>query len=195
MHYASFTDLSWSPDGQTLVMSSTDGYCSVIVFDYCELGTPYSYSSQPSLLLSSSSLPHAAQTHASKKVEVSPRPTNASAYPYAGTAAVPVPSSAGLMPSPSSSASGAATGAAPPATVASNLAASGLAAPATKASASAAAGGATTASAGTGAGAGGLGLALPESASGATVRAGEDLDSDGQPKKKRRIAPTQVAIP
>ncbi len=32
MHYASFTDLSWSPDGQTLMMSSTDGYCSVVVF-------------------------------------------------------------------------------------------------------------------------------------------------------------------
>lgn len=49
MHYASFTDLSWSPDGQTLMMSSTDGYCSVVVFDYAELGTPYAFASQPSL--------------------------------------------------------------------------------------------------------------------------------------------------
>ncbi|PWN87604.1 WD40 repeat-like protein [Acaromyces ingoldii] len=49
MHYASFTDLTWSPDGQTLMMCSTDGYCSVVVFDYGELGVPYQYASQPSL--------------------------------------------------------------------------------------------------------------------------------------------------
>lgn len=49
MHYASFTDLSWSADGQTLIMSSSDGYCSVAVFDYGELGTPYTYAQQPSL--------------------------------------------------------------------------------------------------------------------------------------------------
>lgn len=49
MHYASFTDLTWSPDGQTLMMCSTDGYCSIVVFDYGELGQPYAYQSQPSL--------------------------------------------------------------------------------------------------------------------------------------------------
>lgn len=49
MHYASFTDLTWSPDGQTLMMCSTDGYCSSVVFDYGELGTPYNYQMQPSL--------------------------------------------------------------------------------------------------------------------------------------------------
>ena len=49
MHYASFTDLTWSPDGQTLMMSSTDGYCSVVVFDYAELGVPYAFSAQPAL--------------------------------------------------------------------------------------------------------------------------------------------------
>ena len=49
MHYASFTDLTWSPDGQTLMMCSTDGYCSIVVFDYGELGQPYNYASQPSL--------------------------------------------------------------------------------------------------------------------------------------------------
>jgi chromatin assembly factor 1 subunit B len=53
MHYASFTDLTWSSDGQTLMMCSTDGYCSVVVFDYEELGTPYHYHSQPSLQVSS----------------------------------------------------------------------------------------------------------------------------------------------
>lgn len=49
LHYASFTDFAWSPDGQSLVMSSSDGYCSVAVFDYHELGRPYLYSKQPSL--------------------------------------------------------------------------------------------------------------------------------------------------
>ena len=49
MHYASFTDLTWSSDGQTLMMCSTDGYCSVVVFDYGELGVPYQYQNQPSL--------------------------------------------------------------------------------------------------------------------------------------------------
>ncbi|WFD29797.1 Chromatin assembly factor 1 subunit [Malassezia sp. CBS 17886] len=49
LHYASFTDLSWSPDGQSLVMSSSDGYCSIAVFDYQELGRPLSHDEQPSL--------------------------------------------------------------------------------------------------------------------------------------------------
>ncbi|KAL7418057.1 WD40-repeat-containing domain protein [Mrakia frigida] len=39
LHYAGFTDLAWSPDGQTLILSSIDGYCSVVVFDPSELGT------------------------------------------------------------------------------------------------------------------------------------------------------------
>lgn len=50
MHYAAFTDLTWSADGQTLMMSSSDGYCSVAVFDHGELGTPWTYTQQPALL-------------------------------------------------------------------------------------------------------------------------------------------------
>ncbi|XP_026733200.1 chromatin assembly factor 1 subunit B [Trichoplusia ni] len=38
IHYTRLTDLSWSPDGQQLVASSTDGYCSVISFAPGELG-------------------------------------------------------------------------------------------------------------------------------------------------------------
>ncbi|XP_063618248.1 chromatin assembly factor 1 subunit B [Cydia splendana] len=38
IHYTRLTDLSWSPDGRTLVASSTDGYCSVISFADGELG-------------------------------------------------------------------------------------------------------------------------------------------------------------
>ncbi|KAL0579910.1 Chromatin assembly factor 1 subunit [Marasmius crinis-equi] len=33
LHYDEFTDATWSPDGQTLMLSSRDGYCTLIVFD------------------------------------------------------------------------------------------------------------------------------------------------------------------
>ncbi|KAK8850564.1 hypothetical protein IAR55_004482 [Kwoniella newhampshirensis] len=39
LHYAGFTDVAWSPDGQSLMLSSSDGYCSIVVFDIAELGT------------------------------------------------------------------------------------------------------------------------------------------------------------
>ncbi|GAA5997435.1 hypothetical protein JCM5350_005654 [Sporobolomyces pararoseus] len=42
LHYAPFTDLTWSPDGQSLILSSQDGYCSIVAFSPGELGTPYS---------------------------------------------------------------------------------------------------------------------------------------------------------
>ncbi|SCZ88209.1 BZ3500_MvSof-1268-A1-R1_Chr10-2g02880 [Microbotryum saponariae] len=41
LHYAPFTDLAWSPDGQTLVLSAEDGYCTVVAFDEHELGIPH----------------------------------------------------------------------------------------------------------------------------------------------------------
>ncbi|KIM41315.1 hypothetical protein M413DRAFT_445345 [Hebeloma cylindrosporum] len=33
LHYDEFTDLTWSPDGQCLILSSRDGYCTLVVFD------------------------------------------------------------------------------------------------------------------------------------------------------------------
>ncbi|EXJ95936.1 chromatin assembly factor 1 subunit B [Capronia coronata CBS 617.96] len=41
LHYAAFTDLTWSNDGLTLLMSSTDGYCSTLAFQPGELGQVY----------------------------------------------------------------------------------------------------------------------------------------------------------
>ncbi|KAG6461260.1 hypothetical protein O3G_MSEX012514 [Manduca sexta] len=38
IHYTRLTDLTWSPDGCTLVASSTDGFCSIITFGKGELG-------------------------------------------------------------------------------------------------------------------------------------------------------------
>ncbi|KAG2178221.1 hypothetical protein INT43_003474 [Umbelopsis isabellina] len=41
VHYASITDISWSSDGNVLMLTSNDGYCSVAVYDKDELGLPY----------------------------------------------------------------------------------------------------------------------------------------------------------
>ncbi|XP_012286497.1 chromatin assembly factor 1 subunit B [Orussus abietinus] len=38
IHYTRLTDLAWSSDGKMLVVSSTDGYCSIINFHEGELG-------------------------------------------------------------------------------------------------------------------------------------------------------------
>lgn len=41
IHYTRLTDLAWSNDGHTLVVSSTDGYCSIVQFPEGELGQLY----------------------------------------------------------------------------------------------------------------------------------------------------------
>lgn len=41
IHYTRLTDLAWSNDGHTLVVSSTDGYCSIVQFPKGELGHVY----------------------------------------------------------------------------------------------------------------------------------------------------------
>ncbi|XP_015590249.1 chromatin assembly factor 1 subunit B [Cephus cinctus] len=41
IHYTRLTDVSWSSDGQILVISSTDGYCSIVHFRNDELGKAY----------------------------------------------------------------------------------------------------------------------------------------------------------
>ncbi|GHJ88886.1 hypothetical protein NliqN6_5288 [Naganishia liquefaciens] len=38
LHYSAFTDVAWSPAGDSLVLTSSDGYCSIVVFDAAELG-------------------------------------------------------------------------------------------------------------------------------------------------------------
>jgi len=40
-HFNNLNDISWSADGRFLMVTSDDGYCSFIVFDRNELGTPY----------------------------------------------------------------------------------------------------------------------------------------------------------
>lgn len=41
IHYTRLTDLAWSSDGRILIVSSTDGFCTLITFSANELGTIY----------------------------------------------------------------------------------------------------------------------------------------------------------
>ncbi|KAG0348946.1 hypothetical protein BG004_003429 [Podila humilis] len=41
LHYATFTDMTWSSDGCNLILTSSDGFCSIISFDEGELGVVY----------------------------------------------------------------------------------------------------------------------------------------------------------
>lgn len=41
IHYARLTDLTWSSDGTILIVSSVDGFCTLITFDEGELGAIY----------------------------------------------------------------------------------------------------------------------------------------------------------
>ncbi|KXN84424.1 hypothetical protein AN958_12634 [Leucoagaricus sp. SymC.cos] len=50
LHYDEFTDMTWSPDGQTLLLSSRDGYCTIIIFDEI---LPASHTQQHALQLQS----------------------------------------------------------------------------------------------------------------------------------------------
>lgn len=64
LHYSTFTDLTWSPDGNNLLMASTDGFCSVIIFENGELGTPYTEPIRPPVIASQSPTKTAAKTAA-----------------------------------------------------------------------------------------------------------------------------------
>lgn len=41
IHYTRLSDIAWSSDGRILVVSSTDGYCSLVSFTEEEIGIPY----------------------------------------------------------------------------------------------------------------------------------------------------------
>lgn len=41
IHYSNLSDLSWSPDGRILIVSSIDGFSTFVVFDENELGFKY----------------------------------------------------------------------------------------------------------------------------------------------------------
>lgn len=55
LHYDSFTDMAWSHDGHVLMLVSSDGYCTVVVFDE---NMPLYHTQQRDLQLKSVALAH-----------------------------------------------------------------------------------------------------------------------------------------
>ncbi|XP_051161222.1 chromatin assembly factor 1 subunit B [Leptopilina boulardi] len=50
IHFTRLTDVAWSSDGKILMVSSTDGYCSIILFQDDELGKIYEMKTQPPMV-------------------------------------------------------------------------------------------------------------------------------------------------
>lgn len=110
LHYSSFTDMAWcvdhflipcvgidwsyrAPDGQSLMLASSDGYCSLVVFDDV---LPLYHTQQHNLQLHSIAVSHShPHPHASRT------PVRPSASPAISTAPLPGPgprsSSAGVL--------------------------------------------------------------------------------------------------
>lgn len=183
MHYASFTDLTWSSDGQTLIMSSSDGYCSVAVFDYGELGQPYTYSAQPSLQ----------HTHQQQQQQVGgSTSSNAPSTPGVNTLSVKKKSATGGTATATKQ--GAATAAllsSPPSNSGYNLTASSLArVPSSSSTSMPSAASASSSPVRK------VDVAGGEVSNEAVSGGGEDVkDGQEQPKKKRRIQPTLHPAP
>ncbi|KAJ5649456.1 Chromatin assembly factor 1 subunit B [Penicillium longicatenatum] len=68
LHFATFTDLTWSDDGLTLLMSSSDGFCSTLSFAPGELGQVYTG-------LAASALSALSGTSSTPSNHVTPLPT------------------------------------------------------------------------------------------------------------------------
>ncbi|KAK6197393.1 WD40-repeat-containing domain protein [Scheffersomyces amazonensis] len=47
MHYSYITDVAWDPTGETIIVSSTDGFCSIVSFDKGAFGDPYVAQPEP----------------------------------------------------------------------------------------------------------------------------------------------------
>ncbi|KAF5392798.1 hypothetical protein D9757_000928 [Collybiopsis confluens] len=106
LHYDEFTDASWSPDGQTLILSSRDGYCTLVIFD--EIFPAY-HTQQQSLQLQSIAHQHSVpitQTSTagsgsihSHAPSVSSRAGTPSATPVFGNVGLPSPAPVSKRPS------------------------------------------------------------------------------------------------
>ncbi|KAH8623759.1 hypothetical protein IG631_21464 [Alternaria alternata] len=105
LHFATFTDITWSNDGSMLLMTSSDGFCSSVTFAPGELGEKYTgplaVHSRPQ------QTPAAINTtggHASNNSTPTPTPTTGSMSATATATAPPMQRqpSAGFPASPSS---------------------------------------------------------------------------------------------
>ncbi|KAI0151565.1 WD40 repeat-like protein [Xylariaceae sp. FL1272] len=77
LHLATFTDLTWSSDGSTLLISSSDGFCSTLSFTPGELGQEY----KGDLVGAKTSLPLPATGTTSNQATPVPTPTSVFAPP------------------------------------------------------------------------------------------------------------------
>ena len=57
IHFDSLTDLAWSKDGQHLIATSKDGYCTMLEFAPGELGEPLEHECLPPVVAKVCSLP------------------------------------------------------------------------------------------------------------------------------------------
>lgn len=64
IHYTRLTDVSWSSDGRIVIVSSTDGFCSLITFEKGELGEEYE---NAQAILDANVMPDQGTTKKSKK--------------------------------------------------------------------------------------------------------------------------------
>ncbi|OCL09232.1 WD40 repeat-like protein [Glonium stellatum] len=97
LHFATFTDLTWSNDGLTLLMTSSDGFCSCLTFASGELGQIYH--GAPAVQTAAKHHPSAINTAASS-TQSTPTPTpTSSSMPASAMSKQP---SAGFPASPSS---------------------------------------------------------------------------------------------
>ncbi|KAK5130305.1 hypothetical protein LTR08_002229 [Meristemomyces frigidus] len=85
LHYATFTDLTWSSDGQTLIMTSSDGFCSALTFAPGELGSVYQQ------------LVPAASRHTPTPISVT-KANSAASTPQATPTAASAPNTAPIIP-------------------------------------------------------------------------------------------------
>ncbi|BFZ18326.1 hypothetical protein BsWGS_21365 [Bradybaena similaris] len=75
IHYHQISDLSWSGDGKTLIISSTDGYCTIVTFEDNELGVPY----KECIDINRTNLLSTAKTRSNEDTDSSKSPESASA--------------------------------------------------------------------------------------------------------------------
>ncbi|KAG5999742.1 hypothetical protein E4U21_006372 [Claviceps maximensis] len=87
LHCATFTDLAWSSDGLTLIISSSDGFCSSLSFAHGELGEVYKGEIAPTKAVSTA---NAATLVTATSTQNTPTPTPTASF------APPSPFSNGL---------------------------------------------------------------------------------------------------
>ncbi|KAI9069038.1 WD40 repeat-like protein [Trametes sanguinea] len=96
LHYDEFTDMSWSPDGQCLMLSSRDGYCTIVVFDEI---LPAHHTQQQTLQLQSIAHHHSLPlTNSTAATPMSTPSTNVAALPNLSPATPIIPAKRSAEP-------------------------------------------------------------------------------------------------